>query len=265
LAEANRKKQKTKTAPIPPVKKQDGIKEALFQRIFGSKTPPASAQQSIPYKEMYRDGICRANDKLFTKTITFGDINYQLAQNEDKTQIFEGWCSFLNYFDSAISIQLSFINQHGNKSIFENTIDIPERDDDYNSIRVEYADMLKNQLSKGNNGLVKKKYITFGIEAPSLREAKSRLERIESDIIGNFKTLGVTTQVLNGIERLEVLHGIFHPDGKDKMLFSWKHLAETGMSTKDFIAPTSFDFRSGNVFRMGTNYGAVSHIQIIAP
>jgi len=184
LAEANKKKQKTKTAPKPPVKKQDGIKEALFQRIFGSKNPPATAQQSIPYREMYRDGICRANEKLFTKTITFGDINYQLAQNEDKTQIFEGWCGFLNYFDSAINIQLSFVNQHGNKSIFENTIDIPERDDDYNSIRVEYADMLKNQLSKGNNGLVKKKYITFGIEAPSLREAKSRLERIESDTMG---------------------------------------------------------------------------------
>ena len=202
---------------------------------------------------------------MYSKTITFGDINYQLAMNEDKTQIFEGWCSFLNYFDSTISIQLSFVNQHGNKTVFDSAIDIPERDDEYNSIRVEYTDMLKNQLSKGNNGLIKKKYITFGIEASSLREAKPKLERIESDIIGNFKTLGVTTQVLNGMERLEVLHGIFHPDGKDKMLFSWKHLAESGMSTKDFIAPTSFDFRTSNVFRMGTTYGAVSYIQIIAP
>jgi hypothetical protein len=262
-AEANKKN--LKTTPKTPVKKQGGVKESIFQRLFGAKTPPTTAQQSIPYREMYRDGICRVNDKLFTKTVTFGDINYQLAQNEDKTQIFEGWCDFLNYFDSTISVQLSFVNQYGNKNDYEASIDMPDRDDDYNSIRLEYADMLKSQLAKGNNGLVKRKYITFGIEARSLREAKPRLERIESDIIGSFKSLGVAAQPLNGIERLEVLHGVFHPDGKDKLLFSWKQLAETGMSSKDFVAPTSFDFRSGKVFRMGTTFGAVSYIQIIAP
>ena len=262
-AKANKKN--LKQTPKQPVKKQNGVKGSLYQRMFGTKTPPTTAQQSIPYRTMCRDGICRVNDKLFTKTITFGDINYQLAQNEDKTQIFEGWCDFLNYFDSTVSVQLSFVNQYGNKTDFEASIDIPKRDDEYNSIRLEYADMLKNQLAKGNNGLVKKKYITFGIEAGSLREAKPKLERIESDIIGNFKTLGVTAHPLNGTQRLEVMHGVFHPDGKDKLRFSWKHLAETGMSSKDFIAPTSFDFRSGKAFRMGTTYGAVSHLQIIAP
>jgi len=251
--------------PKTAAKKQGGIKTSLFQKIFGVKEPPATAQQSIPYREMYRDGICRVNSKLFTKTIMFGDINYQLAQNEDKTQIFEGWCDFLNYFDSTISVQLSFVNQYGNKKDFEASIDIPDRDDDFNSIRYEYADMLKNQLAKGNNGLTKRKYITFGIEAASLREARPKLERIEADIIGNFKALGVAAQSLNGVERLEVLHGVFHPDGKDKLRFSWRQLAETGMSSKDFIAPTSFEFRSGKIFRMGTTYGAVSHIQIIAP
>ena len=32
------------------------------------------------------------------------------TQNEDKTAIFEGWCDFLNYFDSSIHFQLSFLN-----------------------------------------------------------------------------------------------------------------------------------------------------------
>jgi len=72
--------------------KQGGIQSSLFQKLFGTKTAPQTAQQSIPYREMYKDGICRVSDKLFTKTISFDDINYQLAQNEDKTQIFEGYC-----------------------------------------------------------------------------------------------------------------------------------------------------------------------------
>jgi len=262
-------KAKTPTAkpPVkpPPPKKKGGVFNSLLAKLFGSKTVPSTVQQSIPYKEMYKDGICRVNDKLYTKTITFSDINYQLAQNEDKTQIFESYCGFLNYFDSTISIQLSFINKYGNIKDFEHSIDIPDRDDEYNSIRREYAEMMKNQLAKGNNGLVRRKYITFGIESPTLREAKPKLERIEADIIGNFKALGVTAHALNGAERLAVLHGQLHPDGKDIFNFDWKALPETGMTTKDFISPTSFDFRGGKTFRMGTTIGAVSFIQIIAP
>ena len=262
-AKQNRKD--LKSTAKTPVKKQSAVKLSFMQRLFGTKQPPETAQQSIPFREMYRDGICRVNNKLYTKTVTFGDINYQLAQNEDKTQIFDGYCDFLNYFDSTISVQLSFVNQYGNKMDFEKSIDIPDRQDDFNSIRREYADMLKNQLAKGNNGLVKKKYITFGIEATGLREAKPKLERIEADIIGNFKTLGVSARPLTGLERLELFHGGLHPDGKEKFSFNWKDVARTGLSAKDYIAPTSFDFRDGKTFRMGTTYGAVSFVHIIAP
>jgi len=243
--------------------KKQGALSSLLEKLFG--TPPQTAQQSIPYQEMYKDGICKVNDKLYNKTIMFGDINYQLAQNEDKTQIFEGYCDFLNYFDSTIHVQLSFINKYGNIKDFEKSISIPEQSDDFNSIRMEYAEMLKNQLAKGNNGLVKMKYITFGIEANSLKEAKPKLERIETDIISNFKTLGAKTAPLNGLERLTILHGQMHPDGSEKLQFDWKDLAKTGLSTKDYIAPTSFCFKDSKTFKMGTTIGAASFVQIIAP
>ena len=259
---ANNNQRKGTTAPT---QKQGGVKNSLMQKMFGVKTAPQTAQQSIPYREIYKDGICRVKDKLYTKTIASGDINYQLAQNEDKTQIFEGYCDFLNYFDNTVTVQLSFINKYGNMKDFEKSIQIPDQDDDFNSIRVEYAEMLKTQLAKGNNGLVKMKYITFGIEAANLREAKPRLERIETDIIGNFKVLGVKAFPLNGLERLAVLHGQLHPDGSEKFQLEWTDLAKTGLNTKDYIAPTSFDFRDGKTFRMGTTIGAASFIQIIAP
>ncbi|MCL2499791.1 MAG: ATP-binding protein [Defluviitaleaceae bacterium] len=241
------------------------MKEKVLNKLFGTGKAPKTAQQSIPYHEIYKDGICRVNEKLFTKTVTFGDINYQLAQNEDKTQIFEGYCDFLNYFDNTVSVQLSFINKYGNMKDFEKAISIPEQDDDFNSIRAEYAEMMKNQLAKGNNGLVKMKYITFGIEATNMKEAKPRLERIETDIINNFKVLGVKAYALDGLERLAVLHGQLHPDGAEKLQLEWADLAKSGMNTKDYIAPTSFDFSNGKTFRMGTTIGAASFIQILAP
>jgi len=248
-----------------PPRKKGGVSNSLLTRLFGRADPPQTVQQSIPYREMHRDGICRINDRLYTKTIQFQDINYQLAQNEDKTQIFENYCDFLNYFDASISVQLSFINQFGNVKEFQRSIDIPERGDGNDELCIEYSDILKNQQAKGNNGLVKTKYITFGIEADSLKAAKPRIERVEADILANFKVLGVQARSLNGMERLEVLHGCFHPDGSEKLRFSWKDISKTGLSTKDAIAPTSFDFRDGKTFRMGTHYGAVSFLQILAP
>ena len=227
---------------------------------------PQTAQQTIPYREIYKDGICRVNNKLYTKTIQFFDINYQLAQADDKAQIFENYCDFLNYFDSTISVQLTFINQRANMQDFSKSIAIPPQGDEYDDIRREYAEMLKNQLEKGNNGLAKRKYITFGIEADDLRTAKMRLERVEADVLNNFKTLGVQATSLNGLERLELLHSQLHPSGQEKLKFAWSDLAKTGLSTKDFIAPTSFTFsKDGKTFRIGEYSGAMSFLQILAP
>lgn len=224
-----------------------------------------SAQKTIAYKEMSRDGICRVKDKCYSKTIRFSDINYQLTQNEDKNAIFENWCDFLNYFDSSIHFQLSFINHKSSMKEFEKVVRIRPANDDFDEIRMEYAQMLKRQLAKGNNGLVKSKYITFSIEADSIREAKPKLERIESDILNNFKILGVPAVSLNGTERLKILYETFNPEETSDFRFDYDSMLRTGLTTKDYVAPTSFVFKDGKTFQMGNTLGAVSFLQILAP
>ena len=214
---------------------------------------------------MWPDGICKVADGRYTKTVQFQDINYQLSQNEDKTAIFEGWCDFLNYFDSSIHFQLSFLNLVASRETFASSIQIPMQGDDFDPIRAEYSQMLQNQLAKGNNGLIKTKYLTFSIEADSLRAAKPRLERIETDVLNNFKRLGVSAEPLDGKARLAQLHAIFHMDEQVPFRFEWEWLAPSGLSTKDFVAPSSFAFRTGKQFQMGKKHGAVSFVQILAP
>ena len=223
-----------------------------------------SAQDTIAYKEMRPDGICIVKNGYYTKTIQFYDINYQLARNEDKNIIFENYCDFLNYFDKSITVQLSFLNQTMDISDFEKSIAIKPQGDAFDEIRAEYTAMLKNQLARGNNGIVRKKYITFGVEADNIQNAKQRLERVETDIINNFKVLGVRSYPLNGMERLELLHNCFNGGG-NKLNFSWNLIHQTGLTTKDFIAPTSFDFSDGKYFKMGRTIGAVSFLHILAP
>ena len=213
---------------------------------------------------MFPDGICRVKDNYYTKTIQFQDINYQLNQNEDKTAIFESWCDFLNYFDSSIKFQLSFLNLSASQESFANSIVIPAQGDGFDDLRQEYTTMLQNQLAKGNNGLIKTKYLTFGIDADNYKSAKPRLERVETDILNNFKRLGVVAESLNGFERLRLMYDVFHMD-EQQFRFSWDWLPQMGLSVKDFIAPSSFEFAKGNSFGMGGKTGAVSFLQILAP
>ena len=239
--------------------------QAAIARAKNTDKKKKSAQDSIPFERMWQDGICRVKPGYFTKTIQFQDINYQLNQNEDKTAIFESWCDFLNYFDSSVKFQLSFMNLSANKDTYGNNIEIAPQGDDFDGIRIEYTDMLRSQLARGNNGLIKTKYLTFGIEAANVKEAKPRLERIETDILNNFKRLGVAAEPLNGKERLALMHGMFHMDEQLDFQFSWDWLAPTGLSVKDFIAPSSFEFRNGKEFGVGKKLGAVSFLQILAP
>ena len=237
--------------------------DALIRQSKGDGKPH-TAQDSIPFERMYKDGICRLANGRYSKCIEFEDINYQLAQPDDKTAIFEALCDMYNSFDASINVQLSLISRHANKDDFKNSITIAPQNDDFDSIRAEYTEMLRTQLERGNNGLIKTKFLTFTVEAKDIRSARARLARIETDTLNHFKVIGAAARVLDGKQRLEVLHGLFHPDG-ERFNFAWEWLPVSGLSVKDFIAPSSFRFGDGRMFQMGGKFGAVSFLQIAAP
>ena len=256
--------------PFPRKKKADTLTPQQNKQIQAAihkrkpTGPPRTAQQSIPFQRMFEDGTCRVHSNYYTRTIQFQDINYQLAQQEDKTAIFEEWCSFLNFFDSSIHFELSFVNVATDAADFERSIRIPFQQDGFDDVRAEYSQMLRQQLAKGNNGLTKTKFITFGIEADSMKLAKPRLEHVQNDLLNNFHRLGVTAKPLNGKERLKLMHHIFHMDGEGKFNFDWNTFTRGGLSVKDAIAPTVFAFKNSRCFQMGGLFGAMSFLSITA-
>ena len=227
-------------------------------------TVPRTAQESIPFQRMFEDGTCRVRPGYYTRTIQYQDINYQLAQQEDKTAIFEEWCSFLNFFDSSIHFELSFVNTATDSADFEKSIRIPYQKDGFDDVRAEYSQMLRQQLAKGNNGLTKTKFLTYGIEGESMTQVKPRLEHIQNDLMNNFHRLGVLAKPLDGTERLRLMHGMLNMDGANKFHFNWKDLVPSGLSVKDAIAPTALAFKNSRTFQMGGIFGAVSFLNITA-
>ena len=260
------KKQKNETSAKAPVKltraEQKEI-QAVIRRYKGDGKPH-SAQESIPYEAMYPDGVCRLTPRRFSKCIEFSDISYQLAQADTKAAIFENLCDLYNYLDASIHIQFSFLNHKIDPRQYAKSLEIRAQGDDFDDIRTEYSAILKDQLVSGNNGLVKRKFLTYTIEADSLKLARARLHRIETDLLGYFKSMGAVAWGLDATARLEVMHRMFHPDG-EPFSFDWKWLASSGLSTKDFIAPSSFRFGNARMFGLGGKYGAVSFLNILSP
>ena len=237
--------------------------EAVIRKYRGDGKPH-TAQDTIPYQIMYPDGICYLGNRRYSQSIEFFDINYLLAQPDDQTAIFEYLCDLYNYLDSSIHVQFTYPNRKSNREQLARSFEMPPCNDGLDPIRQEQTDILKRQLARGNNGSVKTKYITYTIEADNLKAARARLSRISLDIQGYFKIMGAVSRVLDGKERLEVLHGIMHPDG-ERFNFDWKWLAAGGLSTKDFIAPSSFAFKNSRMFQMGGKLCAASFLQIITP
>ena len=260
------KKQKNETSAKAPVKLTRAEKKEIQAviRKYKGDGKPHSAQASIPYEAMYQDGVCRVTPRTFSKCIEFTDISYQLAQADTKTAIFENLCDLYNYLDASIHVQFSFINRKIDPKQYAKSFEIRAQGDDFDDIRSEYSDILQDQLVNGNNGLMKRKFMTYTIEADSLKMARARLRRIETDLLGYFKSMGASAWGLDAKQRLEVMHSIFHPDG-EPFSFDWKWLAPSGLSTKDFIAPSSFRFGNARMFGLGGKYGAVSFLQILSP
>lgn len=185
--------------------------EAVIRKYRGDGKPH-TAQDTIPYQIMYPDGICYLGNRHYSQSIEFFDINYLLAQPDDQTAIFEYLCDLYNYLDSSIHVQFTYPNRKSDREQLARSFEMPPCNDGLDPIRQEQTDILKRQLARGNNGSVKTKYITYTIEADNLKAARARLSRISLDIQGYFKIMGAVSRVLDGKERLEVLHGIMHPD-----------------------------------------------------
>ncbi len=240
----------------------------LRQALSGGgkkKKAPVTAQKSITFEHMYQDGICRVTGSYYTKMVEFYDINYELLDTPGQADILQAYSELLNYFEPGIKFQLFLFNRKVSEETLVSQINIPLQDDGFDYIREEFSQMLKNQMARGNNGIIKSKYMVFGVEAGSYREAKQRLAVIGTGVIKNFHNIGAPAKTMDGKERLCLLHEYFNQYSMEAFHFSYKEMALAGLGVKDYVAPPGFDFRNPCHFKSGKMYGSVFYLDMSAP
>lgn len=223
----------------------------------------SATQNSIPYIEMFKDGVCYVSKDLFSRTIEFYDTDYETETFEDKENIFKRWSDIINYFDERIDFQFTYENQIVNIENEIRKIEIFAQNDKFNAVRKEYSDMLCRQKKESNSGFVLRKFLTFTIKEKSLKTARKILNSIAEDVTELFTDLGVPSTILNGKQRLEVLYHSLNPFSDDKFIFDWNLKKQGGYSTKDFIAPMSLKFKKNN-FEINDGFGSITSVDILA-
>lgn len=260
-------RKKPEAAPVKAGRKLTAAERREIRKVIEAAKgdgKPHSAQDTLPFRQMYPDGLCRLTDTAWSRCIEFEDVNYQLAGQDDQTAIFEALCDMYNAHGASIGMELTLICRKVNRADFRKRIEIAAQRDAFDGVRALYTEMLRAQLEHGNNGMVKTKFLVLTIEAADIKTARARFSRIILDALGHFKAMGALAKALDGREWLEVLHGVLHPDG-ERFSFAWEWLAPSGLHVKDFIVPSSFRFGEARRFRMGAKYGAASFLQITAP
>lgn len=231
---------------------------------------PESAQDSIPYKMPYEDGVFESDDGYYTKTIMFEDITYQLLDNKPKDVLFERWCRLINYFDKDIHFQFNYGKMEFDKDIFVSEFKLKKQNDINDDLREEYSTVLTNQFAKSTNSFKKERYLTYGIHANDLKSARLKMGKIDKALLKYLQRLDCKAKVLNGYERLELLYRIFHPATKNKLFWNFDMPIKTGLSSKDFIAPSGFSFKNtpefnaNKYFMVGDRIGTVHYLNVFA-
>ena len=215
---------------------------AQSARSIKKRRAPEKAADCLQYERMDESGICEVEPGLFSMTMAFTDVNFQLARQEEQKSLFTQYSEFLNYFDPDTHLQISLVTRRVDEAEFRRDTFLPMRGD----VRDQYSEEMNRVISEkalqGQNGLIREKYITISLHEDDYRKAQVRLLKRAEDIQNLFKRMGSTVRRLSGIERLNLLHGITRPEEVMAFSYDWL-LAEDSITTKDFIAPSGYNWK----------------------
>ena len=270
---AERKERRQRAGKLRQQKKNTARLNTAFAKKAEKQRAPKSAADCLKLEHMYESGLCEIQPGLWSSTLKFYDINYQIARKEEQANIFTRYCELLNYCDPQMHLQIDLITRHMDQDDFEAQMFLPPAQDGLDEHRREMNRIVADKAQEGQNGLLREKYLTVTVRAENYGDALQQLSRRESDLQSQLKGLGSACTPLSGLQRLRLISGILRPAQYMNFQYDWL-LAEEHLRAKDFICPSAFDFKPehdgsravyNDRYRFGPYVGKTVFLRDIAP
>ncbi|MEW4402901.1 VirB4-like conjugal transfer ATPase, CD1110 family [Enterococcus sp. AN402] len=205
----------------------------------------------IGYNSMYQDGICEVEEGLFSSSIAFDDTSYHSVRDAQQKAMFSGLTRLYDQFSANTILQMSVINtpilkeEIGNRSFFK-----PDAQDNEfaKNDAIIFNEILNDKIKEGVSNIRRHRYLTYSINAENADSAAHQLSRIETETSRILSTIGSKAHLMNGTERLSVIHSLLNPYKPFYFDYQKDISARSVQTTKDCIAPTQIDFKPDGLF-----------------
>ena len=178
----------------PTFSEKRKIKRAV--KAYQGDGLPHTVQDTLPFQKIYPDGLCKLSETKYSRCIEFADISYRLAGEERQKAIFAWLNDLYNSFDPSVGVELTLMTRRFRPEEFRDLIELAARGDQFDDLRAVYSEMLRSQFEKGNNGIVKTKFLVLTVDAPDIQSAKDKLHQIVLDTLNRFRQIGSAAVVL---------------------------------------------------------------------
>ncbi|MBR4343450.1 MAG: PrgI family protein [Lachnospiraceae bacterium] len=248
-------------------KKKLTIKEYLRKRdlkllLSGKKEEKQdgiSVQQTVTFSQISPDGICQVKKGYYTVMIEFDDTNYKMLDKRERDSILQSYSDILNAFPPEMDYKVFLFSRRRDRRKISDKLEIPLRNDEFDFIRKENTEILKNLFEKSTDSIVKNRYLILGQKAVNIWEARDKLTKKAEEVIGNLANIGSEARILDGTERMKLMYEFFNQDKIGKFGFSYEDMQKTGDGFKDYIVPKKMDFSKAGLVKtegqcMSTRY-----------
>lgn len=205
---------------------------------------------------MIENGVCEVEpNNCYSRTLKFSDVNYRDASREAKKSIFDHYADALNSADPNMGLQITIQSKKLDMTTLQRRMFYAMQGDSLDPYRRDINHILADRVQSGQSELIREKYITFSVVNEDQQSALRTLGQLENTLMSKWKNIGCETSTMTGAQRMEMLHSILRPD--EPYQFDYRSLFLSGLSTQDYLAPTSFSFASKDSFHFGDNIGRV--------
>lgn len=223
-----------------------------------------TAADSIPYSSVYSNGIIEISPHKFSKSYILPETNFVTRGEKEQYSIAEQYSDFLSLFTADTEVEVTLYNQSVDPDEFRDSVLMQTRADKYNYLRDEMNEILTTNMEQGKNNLTTVKILTVTVDAKDIQLANERFVQLDGMINESISRLtdGNSCEPMRLIERLDILNAIYNPkdlrslketaviDGHEAKTFSLENCERQGITTKEVIAPSGFNFKS-NYIEMG--------------
>jgi len=231
----------------------------MKQRVLQQANP--TAQDSLKYTTQFQEGLMHIVDNEYSKTFQLGEVDYEVATEEEQEDVVMGYAEGLNTLDINSSYQLLVMNKHVQDSLLESIL-LPYQADSHDNYRQEVNDIIEKQFNRDQRNFVIERYATIKSKSQSRKQANKSIDTIAKNFKNRFdmNEVNLSMTPLTGIERLSIMNHLLRPDSYFGT--TYQDIALSGLTSKSFIVPSRIVFSNkNNYIRLGEYYAAVLYVR----